>query len=197
MGKIILGIDPGYAILGWGVIQIHASAGLASEAPQSEGAPRGAIECLGFGTIQTSPSEEMGQRLAQICSELNKVIQKYQPDEIAIEELFFGKNARTAIKVAHARGVCLMCAVGHTGQIFEYKPANVKLAITGAGNAKKPHVQSMVQEILKLSELPVQDKNKVRSGQRGTKVPVLQDDAADALAVALAHNRLTGTARTG
>ena len=151
--RIVLGIDPGYAILGWGVIRTNGT------------------NCthVDHGTIQTHASEEMGQRLALICKELSAVIKKHQPDDIAIEELFFGKNARTAIKVAHARGVCLMCAVEHTGRVFEYKPANVKLAIAGAGNAKKPEVQARVQEILKLAELPK------------------QDDAADALAVALAH----------
>ena len=162
--KIILGIDPGYAILGWGVIRV----GIASSRT-----PRNDVEHIGHGTIQTHASEEMGQRLALINRELAEVIKKHQPDEIAIEELFFGKNARTAIKVAHARGVILMCAVEHTGRVFEYKPANVKLAIAGVGNAKKPVVQSMVQEILNLAELPK------------------QDDAADALAVALAHVRLS------
>jgi len=157
--KVILGIDPGYAILGWGVIRTNGT------------------DCqhIGHGTIQTHASEEMGQRLALICKELSAVIKKHQPDDIVIEELFFGKNARTAIKVAHARGVCLMCAVEHTGRVFEYKPASVKLAITGAGNAPKPQVQAQVQEILKLAELPK------------------QDDAADALAIAIAHMRLTHT----
>jgi crossover junction endodeoxyribonuclease RuvC len=156
--KIILGIDPGYAKLGWGVISVSGDY----------------CKCLGFGIIETSPSEEMGQRLALINRELAEIIKKHKPDEIAIEELFFGRNARTAIKVAHARGVIMMCAVEHTGRIFEYKPANVKLAIVGAGNAQKPQVQARVQEILMIEELPKQ-----------------QDDAADALAIALAHVRLT------
>ena len=190
-GKVILGIDPGYAILGWGVVRVGHSEphdptgrgisecslkvsknseilrGGGESAPQND-----SVEYLDHGIIQTHATEEMGQRLAQICRELTAIIKKFQPTEIAIEEVFFGKNAKTAIKVAHARGVVMMCAVEHTGRIFEYKPANIKLAIAGAGNAKKPDVQACVQEILRLAELPK------------------QDDAADALAIALAHMRL-------
>ena len=161
--RVILGIDPGYAILGWGVIRV----GIASSQ-----APRNDVEYIDHGIIQTHASEEMGQRLALIYNELAAIIKKYNPDEIAIEEVFFGKNAKTAIKVAHARGVVMVCAVEHTGRIFEYKPANIKLAIAGAGNAPKPQVQEQVQQILKLAELPK------------------QDDAADALAIAIAHTRL-------
>jgi crossover junction endodeoxyribonuclease RuvC len=151
--KIILGIDPGYAIMGWGVIRARGSES----------------ECLGCGVIETSPAEEMGQRLALINRELAAVIAKFRPDDIAIEELFFGKNAKTAIKVAHARGIVMMRAVEHTGRIFEYKPAQIKQAVVGVGNADKTQIQFMVQKILGLKEIPK------------------PDDAADALAIALTH----------
>jgi len=149
--RVILGIDPGYAIMGGGVIETNGTDFIH----------------VNHGVIETHASEEMGQRLALIHRELSAVIKKYQPAEIAIEEVFFGKNAKTAIKVSHARGVILLCAVEHTGRVYEYKPANIKLAVAGVGNAKKPQVQARVQEILRLAELPK------------------QDDAADALAIAL------------
>jgi len=151
--KVILGIDPGYAIMGWGVIRTNGSES----------------ECLGYGVIETHVSEEMGQRLAIINRELEKIIAKFQPTDIAIEELFFGKNTKTAIKVAHARGIVLMRAVEHTGRIFEYKPSQIKQAVVGVGNADKAQIQYMVQRILNLKEKPK------------------PDDAADALAIALTH----------
>lgn len=152
--KIILGIDPGYAIMGWGVIRSEGSTSI----------------CLGYGVIETHASEEMGQRLAIINRDLANIIEKYKPDDIAIEELFFGKNTKTAIKVAHARGIVLMRAVEHTGRIFEYKPSQIKQAIVGVGNADKNQIQFMVQKILGLREKPK------------------PDDAADALAIALTHS---------
>lgn len=151
--KIILGIDPGYAIMGWGVIRAAGNVNI----------------CLGYGVIETHASEEMGQRLAIINRELAKIIEQYKPDDIAIEELFFGKNSKTAIKVAHARGIVLMRAVEHTGRIFEYKPSQIKQAIVGVGNADKNQIQFMVQKILGLHTKPK------------------PDDAADALAIALTH----------
>ena len=152
--KVILGLDPGYAILGWGAIRVENNN----------------TQCLGFGAIQTHASEEMGQRLAIINRELETIITKYKPDDIAIEELFFGKNTKTAIKVAHARGIVLMRAVEHTGRIFEYKPAQIKQAVVGVGSADKKQIQFMVQRILGLREIPK------------------PDDAADALATAITHS---------
>ena len=151
--KVILGIDPGYARVGWGVISASGND----------------LRGLGYGCFETSPSEEMGQRLALIDRELRKVIDQYKPTDIAVEELFFGRNVTTAIKVSHARGIIMLRAVEHTGRIFEYKPNQIKLSITGAGHADKHQMQFMVQRLLGLSEKPK------------------PDDAADALAVAITH----------
>lgn len=151
--RVILGIDPGYAILGWGVVLASGSE----------------VKPLGYGVIETDKAEEMGQRLATINEELIKVIEKYQPDDIAIEELFFAKNAKTAINVAHARGIVLMRAAYHSGRVFEYKPNQVKQATTGVGSADKKQMQYMIQRILGLREIPK------------------PDDAADALAIAITH----------
>ena len=153
MERIILGIDPGYAIMGWGVIVARGSQ----------------VRVVDYGVITTHKDEELGQRLAHINAELEKIITKHQPHDIAIEELFFAKNVTTALQVAHARGIVLMRAVHHSGRIFEYKPAQVKQATTGVGNADKKQMQFMVQRILGLSEIPK------------------PDDAADALAVAITH----------
>ena len=152
--KIILGIDPGYARLGWGVILARGND----------------FRLVDYGCIETPKEEELPQRLAILNQTLESIIGMYKPTDIAIEELFFGKNTKTAIKVAHARGIVMMRAVEHTGQIFEYKPAQVKQAVVGVGNADKQQIQFMVQRLLNLREIPK------------------PDDAADALAIALTHS---------
>lgn len=151
---IILGIDPGYARLGWGVIEVSGSR----------------TKCIDYGCFETPKEEELGVRLAYINEELERIIAKYQPTEIAIEELFFSKNTKTAMSVAAARGVILMRAYYHSGRIFEYKPNQVKLATTGVGSADKKQIQYMVTKILGLTEIPK------------------PDDAADALAIAITHS---------
>jgi len=151
--KIILGIDPGYARLGWGVI-----------ASDSFG-----YRLIDYGCIETPKEEELPQRLAILDSELKTIIEKHNPNDIAIEELFFAKNAKTAINVAHARGVIFLRAVHHSGRIYQYKPNQVKQATTGIGNADKKQVMDMVKRILNLREV------------------IKPDDAADALAVAITH----------
>ncbi|MCL2851030.1 MAG: crossover junction endodeoxyribonuclease RuvC [Firmicutes bacterium] len=155
--KIVLGIDPGYARLGWGVIQRRGS------------------QCfmLDFGCIETPKDEELATRLAIIDRELEKIISRYLPDDVAIEELFFAKNVTTALQVAHARGIIMLRAVHHSGRIFQYKPAQIKQAVTGVGNADKRQVQEMVKRILGLREI------------------VKPDDAADALAIAITHVAFT------
>jgi len=159
--KIILGIDPGYARMGWGVIKCTIDSCKYS------------LECLGFGCIETPKEEEMGTRLAYLNDALIQIIGHYQPNDIVIEELFFAKNVKTALNVAHARGIVLMRAAYHSGKIFQYRPNQVKLATTGEIKADKKVMQSCVAKILGFSTVPK------------------PDDAADALAVAIAHASLT------
>ena len=151
--RIILGIDPGYARMGWGVIQGRA--------------------CLGFGCIETPKEEEMGTRLAYLNDALTQIMSHYRPTDIVIEELFFAKNVKTALNVAHARGIVLMRAAYHSGRIFQYRPNAVKLATTGDQKADKKMMQQCVAKILGFADIPK------------------PDDAADALAVAITHASLT------
>lgn len=148
---IILGIDPGIAIVGYGV--------LSSE--------KGKFQAIDYGVITTSKDEKTPQRLALIEQGLNVLIDKYKPDCIALEELFFQNNQKTAITVAEARGVLLLTAVKRCSKLYEYTPLQIKQAITGYGNADKKQVQFMVKALLNLKQIPK------------------PDDAADALAVAL------------
>jgi crossover junction endodeoxyribonuclease RuvC len=152
--RIILGIDPGFGRLGWGVIRASGSS----------------LSCLGYGCIETHSTEEFATRLALIDRELALIIEKYNPTDISVEELFFAKNVKTAMQVAHARGVVLLRAVNHCGNIFEYKPNQIKQAITGTGSADKKQIQFMITRILALEKTPK------------------PDDAADALAIAVTHS---------
>lgn len=151
--RIILGIDPGYARLGWGVIEVRGSS----------------TRLVDYGTIETHLSEELPQRLAIIHQSIINIIAKYGPTEIAIEDLFFSKNVTTGLQVAMARGVITLAAVHHTGNIYQYKPNQVKVATTGHGAADKKQMQEMVKRILGLNHIPK------------------PDDSADALAVAITH----------
>ena len=110
---IILGIDPGYGTIGYGVIEKNGSK----------------ITPVDYGVIQTPKDESIATRLAMIYDSLNILIKKYKPDEIAVEELFFNTNITTGIKVAQARGVILLCAVRECGRLFEYTPLMVKQSI--------------------------------------------------------------------
>ena len=152
--RVILGIDPGYARMGWGVIAVRDG--------QS-------IECLGFGCVETPKEEEMGTRLAYLNDALNQIIAHYRPNDIAVEELFFAKNVKTAMLVAHARGVIMMRSAMHTGRIFEYRPNAIKKAVTGEQKADKKMMMSAVSRILGFNNAPK------------------LDDTADALAIALTH----------
>ena len=151
---IILGIDPGLATLGYGVIEKDA---------------RGNSKAVDYGVILTPKEEALPVRLALLEQGLTKVLEKYRPDEIAIEELFFSKNITTGIAVAHARGVTLLTCAKHSGRLYEYTPMQIKQALTGYGKADKQQMQSVVTSLLKLKSVPK------------------PDDAADALAVALCH----------
>ena len=150
----ILGIDPGIATLGFGVIDKDKN---------------GNGVAVDYGVIKTPKEESLPVRLAMLEEGINQVIEKYNPDEIAMEELFFSKNITTGIAVAHARGVAMLTCVKHCGKLFEYTPMQIKQALTGYGKADKQQIQQVVTSLLKLKTVPK------------------PDDAADALAIALCH----------
>jgi crossover junction endodeoxyribonuclease RuvC len=150
---LVLGIDPGTATTGYGLIK-------------NEG---GKEILLRYGVIKTSPSLDMPRRLVKINREYTDLLEEFHPDAVAIEEIFYHKNAKTVISVAQSRGVLLMTAAARNIEVAEYTPLQVKQAVTGYGNADKRQVQIMVQKILALDEKPQ------------------PDDAADALAIAICH----------
>lgn len=151
---IILGIDPGFGTMGFGVIDKRAN---------------GDCVPVDYGVVKTPQNESFPVRLAMLEDGLNKLYEKYRPEEISVEELFFSKNVTTGIQVAHARGVILLSAVKYCGRLFEYTPNQIKQALTGYGKADKVQMMHVVQSILRLKQVP------------------RPDDAADALAVALCH----------
>ncbi len=151
---IILGIDPGIATLGYGIVKKDE---------------RGNFTAVDFGVVVTPKEEGLPARLAMLEEGVSKVIEKYRPDEVAMEELFFSKNITTGIAVAHARGVAMLACVKACGRLYEYTPMQVKQALTGYGKANKKQMQTVVASLLRLKEIPK------------------PDDAADALAIALCH----------
>lgn len=140
--RIILGIDPGTAITGYGVVG------------ETE---RGEFELLACGVIRTEAGEEMHLRLLEIFRDLKALIAEFRPDEMAVEKLFFGRNVTTAITVGQARGAALLAAAEQGLTIAEYTPAEIKQAITGYGSADKRQIQEMVQRILNLPHPPHPD----------------------------------------
>ena len=157
---IILGIDPGLAIVGWGVVDYSGSR----------------FTTLGYGSIETPAGMATEQRLSLIFDSIGKLIEKYRPEQMAIEELFFNTNQTTGIRVAEARGVIIMCAHRMGVKIFEYTPLQVKQAVVGYGRAEKKQVITMVTMFL------------------GLPKPPKPDDTADALAIAVCHAH-SGTSR--
>jgi len=149
----VLGIDPGTAITGYGVVEGDGDN----------------LTVVTYGAITTPANQALPQRLQQIYRQLQALIADWQPESAAVEELFFSRNARTALAVGHARGVALLALTDAGLPIQEYKPAEIKLAVAGYGGAPKEQVQGMVQLLLELDEVP------------------RPDDAADALAVAICH----------
>ena len=146
----ILGIDPGLALLGWSLLD-------------------GDSQKVNYGCLETSSELTLTQRLTQIYSSLKELIEINRPDVMALETLFFVKNAKTLAQVGHSRGVILLLA-GQAGiEVHEYAPRQIKMALTGYGGADKKQMQSMVQRMLQLTKIPT------------------PDDAADAVAVALCH----------
>ena len=137
----ILGIDPGTAITGYGLIEVDGSK----------------IKVGSCGCILTPAKQNQAIRLAHIYSELDRVMKKEKPDVVAIEKLFFINNIKTAMTVGEARGVCLLVAEQNKVKIFEYTPLQVKQSLTGYGKAEKKQIQMMVKMILKLKEIPKPD----------------------------------------
>ncbi len=153
----ILGIDPGTGILGFGVIE----------------AQHGNVQLVDAGVIRTPVKEDDAVRLLTIYEELAAIIGQTKPAVMSVEKLFFARNVTTAMTVAQARGVVLLCGQQAGLTLFEYTPMQIKQAITGYGKADKKQIQEMVRVILKLKEIPK------------------PDDAADALAAAITHSMTT------
>ena len=138
---VILGIDPGLAIVGWGVVSYNGVK----------------FQTLGYGSIQTPAGMKTEQRLAKIYADLNTIIDHFHPEEMAVEELFFTNNITTGIRVAEARGIVLLCGEQKGIRISEYTPMQVKQAVVGYGKAEKKQVIAMVTSILKLPAPPKPD----------------------------------------
>ncbi len=155
---IVLGIDPGYAILGYGVIEAN-------------GTKLRAIDC---GVIETKPDMRFPERLERLFTGTRALIERFRPDHIAFEELFFYRNTTTALQVAAARGVAILASQQSGLPLYEYTPMQIKLSVTGDGHADKLQMQSMVKLLLRLQKVPK------------------PDDAADALGVAVCHANAIG-----
>ncbi|HZX21041.1 MAG TPA: crossover junction endodeoxyribonuclease RuvC [Clostridia bacterium] len=150
---IILGIDPGLAIVGCGIIHYEGNH----------------FKIISYGCITTPSTMSMPMRLKKIYDELNELIIEHNPEVVAIEELFFNTNVKTALLVGQARGIAILAAANNNKEVFEYTPLQVKQGIVGYGRADKTQVQQMVKTLLNLPETPK------------------PDDVADALAVAICH----------
>lgn len=157
MTKRIMGIDPGLAIVGFGVIDIE----------QNKTKP------IDYGTIQTESTLCYTDRLLCIANSLSKLLDIYKPDVVAVEELFFNKNTKTAFAVSQARGVILLTVLKKGIPLYEYTPLQVKQGVVGYGRATKQQVQLMVKTLLRLTEIPK------------------PDDAADGLAIAICHKNFS------
>lgn len=150
---LVLGIDPGTAITGYGLVDGKGSR----------------KELVAYGVLETSPKMNMPERLLKIGQDMTGIIEEHRPDSVAIEQLFYHRNAKTLVPVAQSRGVLIYAAVRAGLPVAEYTPLQVKQSITGYGQAEKKQVQAMVKQILNLSVIP------------------RPDDAADALAIAICH----------
>ena len=137
----ILGIDPGLATLGWGIVETNGYK----------------MRLVQYGTVLTYPQDTFPTRLASIYTNIRALLDTFKPDEIAFEELFFSKNITTGIQVAGARGVALAACQGYTDKLYEYTPMQIKQALTGYGNAEKKQMQQMVRMRLGIAEIPKPD----------------------------------------
>ncbi|MBA3531488.1 MAG: crossover junction endodeoxyribonuclease RuvC [Ardenticatenales bacterium] len=162
----VLGIDPGTALVGWGVVE-------------GEGQELRLVE---YGTIRTAAHTPLAERITLIYEQLNEILERFQPDGVGIEQLFFARNVTTALPVAHARGVMLLAVHQRALPLAEFTPMQVKQAVTGYGGADKKQMQQMVRLLLGLADIP------------------RPDDAADAVAIAICYHhtvrytRLTNSA---
>jgi crossover junction endodeoxyribonuclease RuvC len=150
---IILGVDPGTLVTGYGVVEVE----------------RGRFQVLEYDVVRSRSDRSMPIRLKSIYSKLCDVIERFHPDEFAIETAFYGKNAQSAMKIGHARGVSILAAVNHEIPTAEYSPREVKRAVVGNGSASKEQVSYMIKSLLRLRQSPK------------------FYDATDALAVAICH----------
>lgn len=160
---IILGIDPGYAIVGFGVLEYKNNH----------------FSVIDYGAITTDAGTPFNRRLEYIYDELTAIIEKYRPDAMAIEKLFYNNNAKTVIDVSQARGVIMLAAQKNGVPAFEYTPLQVKQSVVGYGRAEKKQVQEMIKRILFLEKVPK------------------PDDTADALAMAICHGHCSGSIVSG
>lgn len=159
--RLILGVDPGTRITGWGVVAER----------------RGDLTGVAWGTVATTPSAPMPSRLLQIANGLKEVIEKYRPDEMSLEESFFAKDAKSALKLGQARGAIMLVAAQARLAVAEYAPLKIKQTVTGYGQADKGQVGLMVRGILGITE------------------KIAPADAADALAIAITHAQLARATR--
>ena len=156
----VLGIDCGGAYTGYGVVEMY---------------PRGQLCCLTCGAIALSPRDPFPQRLARIFTQLGAIIARHQPDEVAIEDVFYALNVKSALKLGQVRGVAMLAAATAGLSVAEYSPLTIKSSVVGYGRAEKTQVQHMVTRLLELAEPPE---------------PL---DASDALAIAICHLHTAGT----
>ncbi len=156
----VLGIDCGGEYTGYGVVEMHSA---------------GKLRCLSCGAIKLSTREPLPRRLSRIYMELGAIINQHQPDEVAIEDVFYALNVKSALKLGQVRGVAMLAAASAGLEVAEYSPLTIKSSVVGYGRAEKQQVQQMVTRLLQLSAPPE---------------PM---DASDALAIAICHLHTAGT----
>jgi crossover junction endodeoxyribonuclease RuvC len=163
---IILGIDPGTAIMGYGLVE----SGVVDSAPRQRASTGGDnLRMLEYGALHTPANAPLFERLPMLYKGIMDLLAEYKPDGLALEQLFFNRNVSTALSVGHARGVVILAAAHSSVPVSEYTPLQVKQAVVGYGRATKEQVQAMVKVLLNMDHIP------------------RPDDAADALAVAICH----------
>lgn len=137
----ILGIDPGYALMGWGVIETDC----------------GRLRLVNYGCVETKAGQPMQHRLRTLQLGVQTLVNTYKPDDVAFEELFFARNVTTALMVGAARGAAIIAAAEYTENLYEYTPMQIKQAVTGYGKADKKQVQQMVKLMMHMDTLPTPD----------------------------------------